>query len=472
MRCAIGVCLTTFLLTLGELIDFVRLNAFEAHDHWPYVEWVFHQDIFVVDELSAFLLPLNALIYLVTVMSTLRIKAPRFSLTWALVSESILLATFSCRASWVLVGLLIAATIPPFVELKQRDRCTRVYVFHMGIFIGLLVTGWAWLQFVEMTSDAVLIPGALLTGAALIRSGICPLHLWITDLYEKATFGTAILFTTPLVGAYAVMRFVLPIAPSWGLQSIALLSLFTALYAGAMSLVQTEARRLFCFLLLSQSSLVLVGLELVNPIGLTGALCVWLSVGVAITGFGITLRCIESRISRISLADFHGLYRQMPMLAGFFVLTGLASIGFPGTAGFVGMQLLIVGCVEIFPIGGALVVVAAALCGIAVMLAYFRVFTGRDYPTLIPMRARPVEKASVLALSLLIIFGGLIPQPSVASRYHAAKELSRQRQINPITHDDELEKEVTFEFFEPEESIVPPAKEELSDSEEVRKHVP
>ena len=102
----------------------------------------------------------------------------------------------------------------------------------------------------------------------------------MTDLFEKATFGTALLFVTPITGAYAVMRLVLPIAPDWALQSIAIVSLITAVYAAAMALVQHEARRFFCYLFLSNSSLVLVGLELVTPVGLTGALCVWLSVGI------------------------------------------------------------------------------------------------------------------------------------------------------------------------------------------------
>ncbi|TWU46270.1 NAD(P)H-quinone oxidoreductase chain 4 1 [Rubripirellula tenax] len=432
-RQAIAISALTLALTVGELIDFVTLGTFAAHDHWALIDWLFHQEVFVVDELSAFLLPLGALIHLVTVLSTLRTKAPRFSLTSCLVSESILLATFSCRASWTLVALLTAATVPVYLELRRRRRCTRIFVFHMSAFVGLLVVGWAMLQYTGSSSEYVLIPGALLTAAALIRSGIAPVHLWMTDLFEKSTFGTAILFVTPLTGAYAVMRFVLPIAPAWALQSIAVLSLTTAVYAGGMSLIQKEARRMFCFLFLSQASLVLVGLEIVTPIGLTGALCVWLSVGMSLTGFGITLRCIEARISRISLADFHGLNRQMPTLAGFFLLTGLASIGFPFTVGFVGMELLIDGAVEVYPIVGTMVVIAAALCGISVMLAYFRIFTGQAKTTLIPMHARMSERIAVVMLSVLIIGGGLVPQPGVASRYHAANELSQQRQLNPMT---------------------------------------
>ena len=67
----------------------------------------------------------------------------------------------------------------------------------------------------------------------------------MTDLFEKATFGTALLFVAPMTGAYAVMRLVFPIAPDWALQSIAIVSLVTAVYAGCMTLVQHEARRFF-----------------------------------------------------------------------------------------------------------------------------------------------------------------------------------------------------------------------------------
>lgn len=433
VRHAIAICGVTLALTIGELLDFMSIGTFEAHDHWPFVDWLFNRDIFVVDELSAFQLPLAALIFLVTVMSTLRTKAPRFSLKLTLTSETLVLATFSCRSSWALVGMLVLATIPPYLELRRRGRCTRVYVLHMLVFTLLLIGGYGWLRATDTSTSAALVPGALLTAAALLRSGIFPLHLWMTDLFEKATFGTAILFTTPLVGAYAVMRLVLPIAPMWALQSIALLSLVTAVYAGSMALLQREARRMFCFLFLSQSSLVLVGLELVTPIGLTGALCLWLSVGLSMTGFGISLRSIEARISRVALVDYHGLYRQMPMLAGFFLLTGLAAIGFPATVGFVGMELLIEGAVDVYPLVGTMVVIAAALCGITVLSAYFRIFTGHSNRTLIPMNSRPTEQTAVLVLTFLILGGGLFPQPGVTSRYHAAKELTRQRLTNPVT---------------------------------------
>jgi NADH-quinone oxidoreductase subunit M len=426
-KLSIVICSFTFLFAAGEWIDFSTLQTFEAHDHWDAIEFVFHKDVFVIDELSAPLLPLAALVYLMTVLSTLRTKVNRFSFGWTLVSEAILLATLSCREPWMLIVLLAAATIPPWIELRGRHRCTRVYTLHMGLFVGLLLVGQSLLTVGAAKSTVTLIGGALVTAAALMRSGIVPLHCWMTDLFEKATFGTALLFVTPMTGAYAVMRMVLPIAPDWALQSIAIVSLITAVYAGGMALVQHEARRFFCYLFLSHSSLVLVGMELATPIGLTGALCVWLSVGLSLAGFGLTLRSVEARTGRVTLDRFHGLYEQTPTLAALFLLTGLASIGFPGTVGFVGIELLIEGAVTVYPLVGMAVVVAAALNGIAILHAYFRIFTGTTHTASISLRARLSERVAVLILTVLILGGGLFPQPGVSSRYHAADALIKLR---------------------------------------------
>lgn len=424
---SIALCAITFACAVGEWIDFSSLNTFEAHDHWDVIEAVFHRDVFVIDELSAPLLPLAGMLYLMTVMTTLKTKANRFSFGWTLVSESILMATLSCRDPWIIISLLSLATIPPWIEMRTRGRSTRVYCIHMGLFVAMLFAGQALAPADASAANPPVIAGCLLTAAALLRSGVVPVHCWMTDLFEKLTFGTALLFVTPMAGAYAVMRLVLPIAPDWALQSIAVVSLFTAVYAAGMALVQHEARRFFCYVFLSHSSLVLVGLEMVTPIGLTGALCVWLSVGISLLGFGLTLRSVEARTGRLSLDRFHGLYEHTPILAGLFLLTGLASIGFPGTVGFIGTELLVEGAVAVYPLVGLAVVLAAMLNGIAVVLAYFRVFTGTRHEASISLKCRLSERIVILILTALIVGGGLIPQPGVSSRYHAAVALMQHR---------------------------------------------
>src|SRR5439155_23892863 len=185
-------------------------------------------------------------------------------------------------------------------------------------------------------------------------------------------------------------------AAAWVWRSLALLSLLPAVCAPSLALVQPAARGFFCYVFLSHSSLVLVGMEVANRLGLTGALCVWLSVGLSLAGFGLTLRSVEARRGRLSLDQFHGLYEHMPMLAILFLITGLGSIGFPGTLGFVGTELLLEGVRRIYPLLGTAIVAAAALNGLAVLHAYFRVFTGVRHVTSIDLRLRWPEQIAVL----------------------------------------------------------------------------
>ncbi len=407
--------------------DFNFLKVFEAHDRWDVVSPILGPDAMVVDELNAPLLTLTALMFFLTPLATLRTKLKRFPFRMNLVSEFLMLATLACRSPWGIIVLMALQTLPLIWEIRSRGKSARGFVIHMALFVGLFVAGWAMISQEDANHEHSIVAISLLTVAVLIRSGCAPLHCWMTDLFEKATLGSSLLFVSPMIGAYAAVRLILPIAPDWALRVIALASLFTAVYSAGMALVQTETRRFFCYLLLSNASLVLVGLEVVTPIGLTGALCTWMAVAMSFVGFGLTLRAIESRVGRLSLRDFHGLYSQMPTLATFFLLTGLAIVGFPGTVGFAGIELIVEGSLEVFPYVGATVVIAAALNGIAILRVYFRLFTGTEYQTTFSMEARWPEKVTVLILSFLIIAGGIYPQPGVQSRYHAAKEIMAHR---------------------------------------------
>src|SRR5205814_9175060 len=136
-----------------------------------------------------------------------------------------------------------------------------------------------------------------------------------------------------------------PYAPDWVLLGIGIVSLTTAVYSAGMAVVQRDARRFFAFLFLSHASLVLVGLELVTSISLTGALCLWFSVALSLGGLGLTLRALEARFRCLSLTEYRGLYDHSPALAVCYLLTGLGTVGLPGTMGFRAAGLLVEGAV-------------------------------------------------------------------------------------------------------------------------------
>lgn len=382
--------------------------------------------LFEIDAMSAPLLVLASLLYLLTVLSTLSTTARRRSFSSILVGEAVVLATFSSIQPWLLVVLLAGETLVPLAELISLRKPLRVYLFHMGLFVALLVAGKLMVD-LDDSSAVSLIGMTLITVAVLVRSGIVPLHCWTTDLFEHASFGTALLFVAPMVGAYAAIRLVFGIAPEWLLHGIAVVSLITAVYSAGMAVVQREARRFFCYLFLSHSSLVFVGLAMATPLGVTAALCAWLSVGLTMGGFGLTLRAIETRYGTLSLDKFHGLFAHTPRLAALFLLTGLASVGFPGTVGFVGAELLVDAAAQVYPMAEIAVVIAAAINGLSVLHAYFRIFTGTHHVSSINLRSRRRERLAIVILSALILGGGMYPQPGVASRYHVATELVHDR---------------------------------------------
>lgn len=426
---------TAFLCTLGAWQDFSWLHVQAAHDPGPLAASL--PEFLELDALSAPLLPLAGLLYLLTAIATLRTKIRRFSFGWTLVSLGLTFAILSCRSPWGMIVLLGLHAIPPFLELRSRGKPTRVYVLHLGLFLGLLALGWCFVEWEGRERTHSLFAVLPLLAAVLIRTGSIPFHCWVTDLFEHATFGTALLFMTPMFGAYVAVRLLLPIAPEWVLRSIGMVSLATAVYAAGMALVQIEARRFFCYIFLSHSALVLVGLESLSPLGLTGALCVWLSVGLSLAGFGLTLRALEARHGRLSLLNYHGMYDHTPLLAICFLLTGMASVGFPGTLGFVGTELLVDSAVQTYAYVGVAVVLAGALNGIAVMQAYFKLFTGARKVSAVSLAVGPAERLAVVALAILIVVGGLFPQPFVASRHRAAKQLltecEKQKSAIPFT---------------------------------------
>jgi NADH-quinone oxidoreductase subunit M len=394
---------------------------------WSAQPYLWRAQVFRMDNLSAPLVVVAALLHFLTALATPRTKMRRFSFAWSLFSEAIRLATFSCQEPWVLIGLLAANAVPPLIELLNRGESPRMYVLHVALFLGLLVLGWALVSPGGDPSTQSVWAAACLLGAVLIRCGAVPAHCWVTDWFESASFGNALLFAAPLTGAYVAFRLVLPVAPDWASQAIYIVALVTAVYTAAMAVVQQEVRRFFSYLFLSHVSLVLVGLELHTLVSLTGALCLWFAVTLSLAGFGLTLRALEARYGRLLLNDFHGLYEHSPMLAVCFLVTGLASVGFPGTLGFVASELLVEGAVEASLPAGIAVVVAAALSGIAVVRAFFLLFTGARHFSSVSLAITVRERFVLLTLTALIIGGGLFPQPGIAYLHAVAEQVLQAR---------------------------------------------
>ncbi len=375
--------------------------------------------LFRVDELSAPLLPVVALLHLLTAATTSRSKAERFAPARFLLSLALRLAAFSTLDPNLLVPLLIACVVPPYFDLRGRGKPTRVYAVHMAVFAALLSLGWVAGAAGQRESGAV-----LFVLAALVRGGVLPAQVWVPDLFANGSLSSALLSVGPLVGVYAAVRLAVPDAPAWVLPVVTVLSLVTAVYSAGMAVVQTDVRRFVAHLFVSFASLVFVGLEVHTRESSTGALALWFSLMLSATGLGLVVRAVEDRFGRLSLTTHLGLYERSPLLAVGFLVCGLACVGFPGTVGFVSAELLVDGTLHANPWVGVTVIAVSALNGIAVLRDFWRLFTGRrasagagDMPLSL------TERLTVVGLCVLLVAGGLYPQPELDSRIRAVDAL-------------------------------------------------
>jgi NADH-quinone oxidoreductase subunit M len=392
------------------------------------------EDVIRIDTLSSVLLPFAAGLWLLTVAVTPRAALDRRGLRRTALATLLTLASFLTESAVVLL-LLSAASVWTFLSAladpaHQYQR--RVVAAYLGASTVLFAAGVA--LFVSPAGQNTTIETIamwLIVAAALVRKGIVPFHAWVPEVFDHGRLGPAILFNAPQVGAYMTVVLIVPRASPEMLRTIALLALGTAVYGAALALVQRSARRACGYLFMSQSALVMAGLDCTSVTALAGGLVAWLSAGLAFAGLARCVLVLEARRGRLDLTRYHGGYDRMPVLAISFLAMGLACTGFPGTLGFIGQELLVDGAVGVFPVMGFAVVIASALTGLAVLRMYFSLFCGRSgvlaHPSL-RLGLRPREAWTFVALVITLIGLGLAPRPLVDSRFDASDEILRMRQ--------------------------------------------
>jgi NADH-quinone oxidoreductase subunit M len=392
------------------------------------------EDLIRIDTLSSVLLPFAAGLWLLTVAVTPRAALDRSGLRRTALATLLTLTSFLTESGVVLLLLSVASVwtfLSALADPAHRYQ-RRVVAVYLGASTLLFAIGVALLVSPGVQNTGIeTVAMWLIVVAALVRKGIVPFHAWVPEVFDHGRLGPAILFNAPQVGAYMTVVLIVPRASPEMLRTIALLALGTAVYGAGLALVQRSARRACGYLFMSQSALVMAGLDCTSVTALSGGLLVWLSAGLGFAGLARCVLVLEARRGRLDLTSYHGGYDRMPLLAISFLAMGLACTGFPGTLGFIGQELLVDGAVDVFPVMGFAVVIASALTGLAVLRMYFSLFCGRSdllaHPSL-RLGLRPREAWTFVALVIALIGLGLAPRPLVDSRFDASDEILGVRQ--------------------------------------------
>ena len=185
-----------------------------------------------------------------------------------------------------------------------------------------------------------------------VKVPMWPVHTWLPDAHVEApTAGSVILAGVLLkMGAYGFLRFSVPMLPdatAYFAPMMFTLSVVAVIYTSLVALAQTDMKKLIAYSSVAHMGVVTIGIFTVNEQGISGALFQMLSHGVVSAALFLCVGVVYDRIHSRDIARYGGLADRMPKYALAFMLFSMASVGLPGTAGFVGEFLVLVGAFKV-----------------------------------------------------------------------------------------------------------------------------
>ncbi|MGH7182817.1 MAG: complex I subunit 4 family protein [Nitrospiraceae bacterium] len=266
-------------------------------------------------------------------------------------------------------------------------------------------------------SQQILIFWLLFLGFAF-KAPVFPFHTWLADVLLEGPIGMAVVLAGLKLGTFGFIRFSIPLLPEASKSEtvvaiIMALGLAAIIYGSIMALVQHELRRLLAFSSVSHLGFVVIGLFALNYQGLQGSLLTMIHLGFSTAGLFFIAGFLYSRQQSTQLGSFGGMAKRTPLLASYFLFLGLAGIGLPGTSGFVGEFLILLGTFKANWLYGGI-----AVTGIIFTAAYFLWYYERSM--LGPLGKAVTDSISDLhprevliatSLAVMILWIGLYPAP-------------------------------------------------------------
>jgi NADH-quinone oxidoreductase subunit M len=248
------------------------------------------------------------------------------------------------------------------------------------------------------------------------KAPVFPFHTWLPTALVEGPIAMSVVLAGVKLGTYGFIRFSIPLLPEaskdW-LWLMAALGLLAVIYGALIALVQSDFRRLLAFSSISHLGFVMLGLFALNFQGLQGSLLQMINLGFSTAGLFFMAGFLYTRTGSADLSAYGGLARHVPLLATFLLILGLASIGLPGTNGFVGEFLILLGAFRAHWVLAAVGVLGVIL-GAAYFLWYYeRAFFGPSARgAQRPLHdLQPREWGIAAALTVMILWIGLYPAP-------------------------------------------------------------
>jgi len=275
--------------------------------------------------------------------------------------------------------------------------------------------------------------------AFAVKVPMWPFHTWLPDVHLEAPTGATVMLAMLKLGGYGFLRFTLPITPDaahFFAPAIITLSLVAVVYSSLLALAQTDMTKLLAYSTVAHMGLVTLGLFLFNQIGTEGAIVQMISYGFVSGAMLLSIGVLFDRTKTRTISAYGGVVNVMPRYAAFMMLFCMANLGLPGTSGFVGEFMVIMGAIRVNFWVGAIAATTVILSAAYTLWMYKRVIFGavanKGVAKLVDIGRRETLIFASLAAFVLAI--GLYPKPMTDAIELSAANLVTQagRSKQPI----------------------------------------